>query len=49
MTFEATAGSEADLNRRQREVLAVYRRFNRMNRHKMEPIPVCRVPRALRG
>lgn len=36
------------LSPRQQEVLAIYRRFNRMNRHKMESIPVCRIPDGLR-
>jgi NAD+ synthase len=33
-----------DLNDRQKQVLAIYRRFNAANKHKMEPIPVCRIP-----
>lgn len=41
MEFE---GSEADLTEREREVLAIYRRLNRANQHKMEPIPVCAIP-----
>jgi NAD+ synthase len=41
-------GNEAELNDRQREVLAIYRRLNRLNRHKMEPIPVCVIPKALK-
>ena len=42
-------GDESSLTARQHEVLAIYRRFNRVNRHKMEPIPVCKIPRELRG
>lgn len=34
---------------RQKEVLEVYRKFNRTNRHKMEPIPVCIIPDALKN
>ncbi|MEY5043400.1 MAG: synthase, partial [Bacteroidota bacterium] len=41
------AGPES-LTPRQREVLAIYRRLNTANRHKMEPIPVCVVPDAVR-
>jgi NAD+ synthase len=41
MTF---SGSEAELTPRQKEVLAIYRRLNRINQHKMKPIPVCMVP-----
>ena len=41
-------GNEANLSERQREVLAIYRRFNAANQHKMQPIPVCIIPEALR-
>ena len=41
-------GDEAALDDRRREVLAIYRRFQSANRHKMEPIPVCAIPDALR-
>jgi NAD+ synthase len=37
-------GSEARLTARQHEVLAIYRRLNQANQHKMEPIPVCLIP-----
>lgn len=33
-----------DLPDRQKTVLAIYKRLNRKNRHKMKPIPVCRIP-----
>lgn len=36
------------LTDRQKEVLEKYRRFNRANKHKMEPIPVCHIPDTLR-
>lgn len=42
-------GDESSLTARQCEVLDIYRRFNRVNRHKMEPIPVCKIPKELRG
>ncbi len=42
-------GDEAALDARQGEVLAIYRRLNAANQHKMEPIPVCVIPGALRG
>lgn len=41
-------GDEASLPPRKQEVLKIYRRLNKMNRHKMEPIPVCTIPDALR-
>lgn len=35
------------LSGREREVYDIFLRRNRANRHKMEPIPVCRIPRHL--
>ena len=32
------------LNRRQKEVLKIFKRFNKMNEHKMKPLPVCIIP-----
>ena len=37
-----------DLTERQSEVLAIYRRLNQANRHKMDPIPVCSIPPELK-
>ncbi|MDX9787820.1 MAG: NAD(+) synthase [Desulfobacterales bacterium] len=48
MTHESGAEMNPSLNDRQREVLAIYRRFRQANRHKMEPIPVCCIPDSLR-
>jgi NAD+ synthase len=45
MTF---AGNENSLTPRQTEVLAIYRRLNKLNQHKMLPIPVCEIPEGLR-
>ncbi len=36
------------LSLRQKEVLSIYKKLNKMNRHKMEPIPVCQIPNSLR-
>lgn len=36
--------TEEHLDKRQREVLKIYRSFNRANKHKMLPIPVCEIP-----
>lgn len=36
--------TEENLTEREREVLKIYRGFNRANRHKMVPIPVCIIP-----
>lgn len=41
-------GDESGLNPREIEVLAIYRRLNRLNKHKMEPIPVCKIPASLK-
>ncbi len=48
MGFEETSGDETDLGPRQKEVLSIFRRFHQSNRHKMDPIPVCRIPSGLR-
>lgn len=40
-------GDESSLSKRQKEVLAIYKRLNRANKHKMEPIPVCMIPKEL--
>lgn len=49
MHFDAGGGDEGRLDDRRRQVLAIYRRFNRANRHKMAPIPVCRIPEHLKA
>ncbi len=38
------SGDEKTLNKRQKEVLEIFRNFNRANRHKMQAIPVCLIP-----
>lgn len=48
MRFTDENGDEGLLNARQKEVLTIYRRFNQANRHKMEAIPVCRIPNDLK-
>jgi len=48
MAYESTADREATLSDRQKQVLDIYRRLHNDNRHKMEPIPVFRVPDSLR-
>ncbi|MFM7662260.1 MAG: NAD(+) synthase [Bacteroidota bacterium] len=42
-------GNENDLTNRKKEVLAIYRRFNSANQHKMIPIPVCIIPEDIRN
>ncbi len=42
-------GKEAnDFFGREKEVFLIFTRFNEANRHKMVPIPVCKIPRSLR-
>lgn len=48
MAHIESGAPEAGLDLRQREILEIYRRFHRANRHKMEPIPVCHIPDELR-
>ena len=48
MRFTAENGDEDILDARQKAVLTIYRRFNQTNRHKMEAIPVCRIPNDLK-
>ncbi len=42
-------GEESELNSREKEVLHIFNRFHRINKHKMIPIPVCKIPDNLRG
>jgi NAD+ synthase len=49
MNFAAQGQAEADLNKRQKQVLEIYRGYHRINAHKMLPIPVCRVPDRLKA
>ncbi len=41
--------SAMNLSERQRRVLAIFDQRHAANRHKMEPIPVCRIPARLKG
>lgn len=48
MTFDTAGGDEINLDSGQRKALSIYRKFNRLNRHKMLPIPVCTIPAPLK-
>lgn len=37
-------GEETNLTSREKEVLQIFRKFHKANKHKMEPIPVCLIP-----
>jgi NAD+ synthase len=45
MDFE---GNTDALNERQQEVLDIYNRLNKANKHKMIPIPICEIPNHLK-
>jgi len=44
MKFEIKAKEKEKLSPRKKEVLEIYRKFNSINKHKMEPVPVCMIP-----
>ena len=44
MGYEENPAGAGAPNQRQETVLGIYRQFHRINRHKMEPIPVCKIP-----
>ncbi|MCX5900925.1 MAG: NAD(+) synthase [Proteobacteria bacterium] len=48
MLFDAAPRDETLLSAREKEVLAIYRKFNRANRHKIEPIACAKIPAELR-
>ena len=48
MQFEADSGNEDKLPDRKKEVLDKYRSFHSANRHKMLPVPVCKIPERLK-
>jgi NAD+ synthase len=49
--MEATEKGEKATNfvGRQAEVFKIYQRLNTINQHKMQPIPVCEIPKSLRS
>jgi len=47
MAYEA-GDKSPNITDQQKKILEVYRKFNRANRHKMEPIPVCVIPEGLK-
>ncbi|MGD2271473.1 MAG: NAD(+) synthase [Desulfobacterales bacterium] len=48
MQYDSSPRDERQLNPRQKDVLRIYRRFHNANKHKMIPIPVCKIPAAMR-
>ena len=49
MCFLEQGGDPETLQARQKDVSAIYKKFHNTNRHKMLPIPVCRIPDAYRN
>ncbi len=47
MAYTSSKEPMPEPDARQKEVLAIFKKFNRTNRHKMEPIPVCIIPEDL--
>lgn len=39
------SGDENSLTIREKEILTIYRKLNKINQHKMNPIPVCEIPK----
>ena len=42
------SGEETNLSDREKVVLNIYRTLNKQNQHKMQPIPVCSIPKELK-
>ncbi|MDX1783820.1 MAG: NAD(+) synthase, partial [Aequorivita vladivostokensis] len=40
--------TSSDFSGREKVVFDIYKRLNRANQHKMEPIPVCEIPKELK-
>ena len=49
MKYVELKGDESAISNREKEVLAIYKRMNAANKHKMIPIPVCVIPDELKG
>ncbi len=48
MQMKAKGKSASDFTGREKEVFSIFNRFNSSNAHKMNPIPVCIIPEALK-
>ena len=49
MQMDDEGKSAEDFKGRQQEVFKIYKKFNTANQHKMVPIPVCEIPKALKA
>lgn len=48
MQMQDNGKTEKDFTGREKEVFIIYERLNRINQHKMVPIPVCEIPKNLK-
>ncbi|MGB3605820.1 NAD(+) synthase [Psychroserpens sp.] len=48
MSAKDSGKTEADFKGRQKEVFTIFMRYNRQNTHKMNPIPICEIPKKLK-
>ena len=48
MEMQNQGKTENDFTGREQEVFKIYSRLNRINQHKMVPIPVCKIPKELK-
>ncbi|MDE0534649.1 NAD(+) synthase [Tenacibaculum sp. L6] len=48
MQMQNTGKTADDFSGRELEVYKIYRRLNRINQHKMVPIPICEIPKELK-
>ena len=48
MAMDDQGKSADDFNGREHEVFKIYKRFNTANKHKMVPIPICKIPAELK-
>lgn len=49
MEYTTQNSSSENLNTREKEVLEIYKRLHNINQHKMNPIPVCLIPKELKS
>ncbi|NQY28051.1 MAG: NAD(+) synthase [Flavobacteriaceae bacterium] len=47
MKMQDTGKTATDFSGREQEVFKIYSSYNRRNKHKMDPIPVCEIPKEL--
>ena len=48
MLVNELENTDANYSEREKEVLKIYKRLNTSNKHKMEPIPICLIPKELK-